>query len=228
MKDISMLLLDNNRSKAYLQNFIRYGFKPSFAIVMGDTAKQSGTETVFYNIPGFESSFDSGTSVYETLRVNSIPHVLIEHLDVNTPEVILHVSELKSEFLIYSGPAGVILKEDILNAGQTFIHAHPGLLPGFKGSTTVYYSMLLEKKIGCSVFEMNPEIDGGDILLMKTYPVPKSPIDFDLVVDPLVRAETLLEWLSSDDKSTKKNEKGRTFFIIHPVLKHLARLKNMQ
>jgi methionyl-tRNA formyltransferase len=134
---------------------------------------------------------------------------------------------MTSDYIIYSGPAGVILRDEILNAGKVFIHAHPGLLPEFKGSTTVYYSMLLKREIGCSVFAMNREIDCGEILLMKTFPVPMVPVDFDMVVDPLVRAETLLEWLASEDLTKISNGTGNTFYIIHPVLKHLARIKNL-
>jgi len=227
MKRFSMLLLNNNRSKAYLQNIIRCGYKPSSAVVMGDPTKQVKSESLIQTIPGFSSYFDSGKSIYETLDENGIPYAGVPHLDVNTPEVISHIKDMDAAYVIYSGPAGVILRDGILDAGKIFIHAHPGVLPDYKGSTTIYYSMLLRKELGCSVFTMNREIDGGEILLMKTFPVPMLPVDFDMVVDPLVRTDTLLEWLERDDLIPVPNDIGNTFYIVHPVLKHIARIKNL-
>ena len=75
---------------------------------------------------------------------------------------------------------------------------------------------------------MNREIDGGDILFMKSFQIPKFSVDFDMVLDPIIRTESLLEWLGSGVDSILPNGNGDTYYIIHPVLKHLARLKYQQ
>ena len=227
MKDFSILLLNNNRSKSYLQNFLRRGHKPNHAIVMGSEDAYGSTPSVMQAIEGYCCFFDSGISVFDTLRKHGIPHTAMGHMDVNSPEVAACAGSIETSHIIYSGPAGVILRDGILNVGKTFVHAHPGLLPDFKGSTTMYYSMLIKKEIGCSVIAMNREIDGGDILHMKTFKIPKNPIDFDMVLDPIVRTESLLEWLDKSDDQILPNGEGDTYYIIHPVLKHLARLKNV-
>lgn len=228
MKDFSILLLNNNRSKSYLQNFLRCGYVPRHAIVMGCEGAYSNSPSVIQTVKGYNCYFDSGISVFETLRLHGVPHTVMGHLDVNLPDVIKHAESIETQYIIYSGPAGVILRDDLLNTGKTFVHAHLGLLPDFKGSTTMYYSMLIKNKIGCSVIDMNREIDGGDILLMKSFQIPKSFVDFDMVLDPIIRTESLLSWLKRDVDAIVPNGDGNTYFIIHPVLKHLARLKHIE
>jgi methionyl-tRNA formyltransferase len=77
---------------------------------------------------------------------------------------------------------------------------------------------------------MNEGIDSGDILFQKEYPLVPQPVDYDTVVDPLVRAETLIALMQlchgdlSAVPSLRQADAGHTFYIIHPVLKHLALL----
>ena len=49
----------------------------------------------------------------------------------------------------------------------------------------------------------------------------------DQVYDPYIRSETLIEILKNnlietEDFIKQNSEKGNTYFIIHPVLKHIA------
>lgn len=225
-----MLLMDNNRSKAYLQNFLRLGFIPEHVFVLGEAMAGIYTkQKLIHRIPKCSCFFDEKESVYKTLEQNRIPYTPIGNMDVNAPDVCRYIKEADADYVIYSGLEGVILREGILDAGKSFIHAHSGTVPHFKGSTTVYYSMLLQKTIGCSVIFLGKEIDCGDILFTRSYPIPPQPVDFDMVVDPLIRAETLLTWLNEingDISGAATNPQnpadGNTYYIIHPVLKHLA------
>ena len=223
-KSFSIILMNNNRSKAYLQNFIRLRKFPDYALILGvvDDLKEKRNPQV-QKIPGISCWFDSEEDVRETLLQNNINYTAFSHLDVNAPDVIACVKKISSDYIVYSGPPGAILRDEILDTEKKFVHAHPGLLPDFKGSTTLYYSMLLSQSIGCSVIEMNREIDCGSIYLTRSYRIPPPVVNFDIVVDPLIRTETLIAWLQDNSNPIQQEKKGNTFYIIHPVLKHLAR-----
>ena len=67
--------------------------------------------------------------------------------DINSP-LLVKKSKLKSLSgkFIYSGYPGQIIKnEELLK--KKLIHCHSGDLPYFKGSTTIYYTLLSKKKI---------------------------------------------------------------------------------
>jgi len=227
-----IMLTDNNRSRAYIQNLVRTGFVPKTAIVLGNNwDMKSKTELQIGKIPMIDEWFDCNESVYETLLKAEIDYKTIDTKNPNEETVVKSISEINEKSLIYSGPGGIILKEPILSQGVRFFHAHPGILPQYKGSTTFYYSMILQQKIGCSVIEMALKLDSGDVVYEYEFVIQSEPHDYDQVVDPLVRTHTLIEWLKSVDgkptesKKRVQNSDGNTFYIIHPVLKHLAILK---
>ena len=63
------------------------------------------------------------------------------------------------------------------------------------------------------------------ILYKKEYKISQKNVDFDYVLDPLIRAKCLVEFLSLDDfeeSEQKEDEQSSTFYIIHPLLKHLT------
>ena len=84
---------------------------------------------------------------------------------------------------------------------------------------------------------MNEKIDSGQILLFTTYKISKkNKIDksqIDLVYDPYYRSLLLMKTLLKMKKihfNKKSGNKIKTnnldnYYIIHPVLKHLAILK---
>ena len=73
-------------------------------------------------------------------------------------------------------------------------------------------------------------IDSGPIVARRHYPPPPG-IDVDLVYDSVIRADLLVrvlrdfaetrEWPRIEDTGS-----GTTYYVIHPVLKHLALLSN--
>ncbi|SCG81931.1 methionyl-tRNA formyltransferase-like protein [Proteiniborus sp. DW1] len=240
MLDFSILLVNTNRSKAYLQNLIKRGFLPKSAIVLQDNnyvlPEQKGIDSIYKDtkqtlerkVKSIDISFDEKEHVITTLKNNNIEYCIANTLDVNSEEVINYVRECPSNYIIYSGPGGAILKKEILEQDKKFIHVHPGWLPDFKGSTTIYYSMLIENSIACSVILLDENIDSGPILYRKRFEVPKDiQIDFDVVLDPIVRASTLIDFMQNqtDEMMLREesfNNEGNVFYIVHPVLKHMA------
>lgn len=235
----SILLTNNNRSKSYLQNLIKIGFIPEFAIVLdnvefrpentlADMQQNSDSKQVSIQKSadtGFE--FDDKEHILTTLKKHKVNYVLLPTLEVNSEQVIQLVKQSPTKYILYSGAGGAILKKEILSQGKLFIHAHPGWLPEFRGSTTFYYSMLINQEVACSVFIMNEKIDAGKLLVRKRFLIKEKNIDYDRVLDPCVRTATLLEFFSNSEQYLKNEikinaDKANNFYIIHPVLKHLA------
>ncbi len=240
--NFSMLIINNNRSKAYLQNLVRNNFIPNKVIVLNDSnvtlvehtendklISQNTNQKFIQKIDSLDIFFDEKEHILKTLKENNIKFNVIDNLDINSKEVINEVTNTPDEYIVYSGPSSSILRKEILSKNKKFLHVHPGLLPKFRGSTTIYYSYLLESKIGCSVIILDNGIDEGSILYEKEYKILEKEIDFDYLLDPLVRAKTLVEFFQNkkiNPVNQKNNKDKTTFYIIHPVLKHLSIMKH--
>ena len=117
-----------------------------------------------------------------------------------------------------------------MHTEKKFLHIHPGKLPEYRGSTTIYYSLLQTNKVAATAIFLNEEIDKGNIICSKEFKFDFDAKLIDLVFDPLLRAEVLLAAIKllSKDKNCEKTQNslmGTDYFIIHPILKHLAILK---
>lgn len=150
--------------------------------------------------------------------------------DVNSMAVINEIEDINPELVIFSGYGGQILKEKHFNSHLPYLHMHPGYLPLERGSTTIYYSILNNKKCSVTAFFMTEQIDAGKIIIRKQYSNPSKGINIDYWYDNVIRADCLYEAINilvnkkysliQPDNLDVSEE----FFIIHPVLKHLALL----
>jgi methionyl-tRNA formyltransferase len=152
--------------------------------------------------------------------------------DIHSTHVIELIARAKPSVMIYSGYGGVLLRDCLIDCGKRFLHIHGGYLPEFKGSTTNYYSLISDKHIGASAIFLSNDIDSGPLLYRKKFSIPKSCLEIDHIYDSAARARVLVDVLK-DYKNNQKwsyltnvEEKSKLFYIIHPVLKHLAILKN--
>jgi methionyl-tRNA formyltransferase len=242
MIDFSILLVNNNRSKAYLQNLIKNGFLPKKAVVLNDKnvtlvehtendklISQDTNQKFIRKIDELDIEFDEKEHILKTIQKYKINYTILDTLDINSIQVIDEIKKIDEKYIVYSGPGGTILKKDILSLSKEFIHVHPGVLPEFRGSTTIYYSMLFNSTVGCSVIIFQEGIDEGPILYKNSYKILEEKIDFDYVLDPLIRAKTLIEFFKTNKVmpiQQTKDIKANTFYIIHPFLKHLSILKH--
>ena len=139
-----------------------------------------------------------------------------------------YILRQKSNIVIFSGYPGDIIKDKFLLSKKKFLHSHPGNLPDYKGSTTIYYSLLKEKKIFCSTLILNHKLDSGKNLLTKIYKTPKNIFDIDCKYDSKIRATNMIETLLSlknknkKNKNKKNNNKSNLYFVIHPVLRSIV------
>jgi len=237
----SMLLINNNRSKAYLQNLIKNGFIPEKIVLLNDsnvklpehtendlTIDKYTSQKFIRRLNDLDIQFDEKEHVLRTIRENNIEFSLVDSLDINSENVITEIGKLSSDYVVYSGPGGTILRKEILSLGKKFIHVHPGWLPAFRGSTTIYYSMLLNSEVGCSVILFEEGIDEGPILYRGKYTISEKGVDFDYVLDPLVRSRALIDFFKIGEvKPILQDEtcNANTFYIVHPLIKHCSILK---
>ena len=103
---------------------------------------------------------------------------------------------------------------------------HPGLTRKYRGSTCFYYSILNEGSAGVTAFIMDKGLDTGDIIYEKIFEKPQHRF-LDEIYDPHIRSEALLDimlqnLLNKQDFKKQDICEGETYFIIHPVLKHIA------
>jgi methionyl-tRNA formyltransferase len=138
------------------------------------------------------------------------------------------LGSLGQSIVIFCGPGGAIGRGPLFATGKRFLHMHPGRLPDYRGSTTIYYSLLSEGRIAVSALFLDPAIDAGPVVAVKEFEPPHDRTLIDHVFDPYIRAQLLVEVLE-DYRATggfaerpQSREEGNTFYIIHPVLKHLA------
>ena len=173
---------------------------------------------------GIEHGFDVSIPVKDTLERSNLRYHELNFVDINNSKLIEFVKQSKTDIFIFTG--GGILKNQILNAGPKFVHLHPGIVPNYRGSTCFYYSIINEDQCGVTVFFMDEKLDTGDIIFQKIFKKPNH-VFVDEIYDINIRSETLIEMLQKgllDNASYKKQDStiGETYFIIHPVLKHIA------
>lgn len=178
-----------------------------------------------------EAIFDANLPITAILDNLNIPYACSGSKDINDPKTIQMIHQRSEPVFIYSGFGGALLRKDVLSLGKRFLHVHGGYLPDFKGSTTNYFSLLIENTLGASAIFLSEEIDSGPVLLRRKFPPPRDRQAIDHIYDSGARAKILIETLQKHLKSGKwefelaENAGGETYYIIHPVLKHIAILE---
>lgn len=235
--DLPVILLcgDTNRAKAYLYTLqgipnlkvtaIYYGIEEnrvgSSTDIVIDKATSQYLENFGIGVPNFNLSTEDylvnyGIDFYHT-----------KERDVNSIEILNLLDESSAEYVIFAGYGGQILSAEHFRTSKKYIHCHPGWLPQERGSTTLYYSILRDKALSVTSFLMTAEIDKGKMLLRNSYPIPKHKVNIDVFVDNLLRADTLNKTLlniiyQQDTFVEGDNEENEEFYVIHPLLKHIA------
>jgi len=134
-----------------------------------------------------------------------------------------------NQYILFSGK-GIVSAS--LTENFSLIHIHPGKLPEYRGSTTLYYSILRENSLTASAFIMAQGIDTGEVIAEVTIAIADIfQYDLDYLVDPMIRTVVLVRLLLNYQKKEKlqslkqqsKNE--RTYYKIHPVLRHIVQRK---
>ena len=180
-----------------------------------------------------EIMFEPAVSIQETAAKYEIPIYLVESVaSANSDKVIDIVGHLSADVHILGGWSGDILREEALTRFGRVLHVHSGLVPRYRGSTTMYYSLLETGQISASAFFLTKGIDEGDCIAFDSFDFDGSLALMDHVYDPLVRAKVLLDAKKNISETDLKNvaqatnceegKKSGPHFVIHPVLKRIC------
>lgn len=237
LNEIGMLLASTPRSNAYLQALLRNNLFPVYILLLDDSEgkiapgqihPEALKEMMTDMALPIDAYFDLKISIPDIIRKNNIPCQVSPTCDVNSNWVVEHLTARPEKYFIYSGYGGVILKERLLECGKKFLHLHSGRVPDQRGSTTIYYSILTEDKCFVSALFLDKDIDTGALIKIKSYDKPANGELIDYIYDPYIRSDLLVDvvkdYLKDGRFYTQPQQKeiGETYFIIHPVLKHIA------
>lgn len=85
------------------------------------------------------------------------------------------------------GDEGVIISvlfADIIKEfrpGVRYYNFHPGILPEYAGSATLSWSIINgEREAGCTLHELTDEVDAGDIIEIRKFPITETDTSGDL------------------------------------------------
>ena len=231
-KDILFVCGDTMRTKAYLQAMIKADYLPGRCLIMTQMRKDLETKVINKTEPKKnEPYFDADAPLLWLLQQAKIPYGFLESKDVNSNIVTEALKTAPEPYIIYSGYGGYILKSNLFQIGKRYIHVHAGILPKYRGSTTAYYSILQEGYIGASAIFLEEKLDAGDIICENKFPLPPSDVNIDYIYEPYTRSQVLVQALKQYKEQGRfmahrqSQDEAETYYIIHPVLKHLAILK---
>lgn len=192
----SLLLSDNLRSKIYMDIFKK--------------------NKIFFNFIFFYNYKKKINYPY----CNKIYYFKEKKINQNIKNKIL---KKKIKDIIISPSDGEILNYKFFKNLNIF-HCHPGKLPDFKGSCTIYYSILETKKIFCSVFKINKKIDQGKIFYIQKFKIPRWNKNQYIKFDYTIRAKTLVNFIKKKNKyNYKRKKKFRLpYYIPHPLIRSLV------
>jgi methionyl-tRNA formyltransferase len=134
----------------------------------------------------------------------------------------------KPALVVYSGYAGQLVPAALLQC-YPVLHVHSGWLPDYRGSTTLYYQVIEQGSCAASALLLDERIDTGPVLARKQYPLPPSGTDVDYLYDNMIRADLLVtvlaQWRNGVPwQRMSQQTDSPPYFIIHPLLKHMALL----
>jgi len=230
-QDVTFIAAYSARSRAYAQAIQRAGLELKTVILYGDPDLDTRTAISLTNSAPVDGLFTPDLSIplRETCAETGWHIKHIASNNINSEKIFACVSSLDSEVFIFSGYPGQIVKAPLINSGFNLLHIHAGWLPEYRGSTTIYYSWLLDGRCGVSALLLDDGIDTGPVIARQYYPAPPTNIDVDTLYDNSIRADLLVKVLRTFFKrgelpKIEADGKEQTFYVIHPVLKHLALL----
>lgn len=202
-KSLSVILANTNRSKFYFNELKK--------------KKYFLDNIIFYtNKKNFNFLKDLKNYKYK----NNLK--ILKTNDINSASIEKEVLKIKSKYILFSGYNAEILKSGKI-LKKNIIHCHPGLLPKFRGSTVIYYSMIETNKINVSIFRISRNIDEGKVLFTKKINYPKNKYEIEKNFDHIIRAKTLISFLKQ--KKTKfnklKSKYSSFYYIAHPIIRNI-------
>ncbi|OYT52916.1 MAG: hypothetical protein B6U72_07240 [Candidatus Altiarchaeales archaeon ex4484_2] len=223
LQDVGIIVFPSPRARAYLQALMKAEYHPAYAVLVDRVYEPE----IKVSDSIKKSFFDIERTEKETLRKMGVEYASLNAKDINDKSIYDAIKDCPQRMFIYTG--GGIVGNKLLSL-KKLIHIHPGIVPAYRGSTCFYYSIIKEGTIGMSAMFLSEDIDEGSVLGGRIYDVIEG-VDIDYILDPYLRSQFLVEVLTSyvDENgfnpTMQSPNGGETYYIIHPVLKHIAILK---
>lgn len=111
-------------------------------------------------------------SITEVAHQYNIPVKKVNSL--SDPELLKEIQQLEPDYIF--SVVGQILKPNVFNSlPKKILNAHGSYLPEYRGPAQyIWYLLNNDTEYGVTLHFMTPEIDAGDILLQKKYPLPSA------------------------------------------------------
>lgn len=229
---IMLIGADTPRARAYASSIERLGLGPIEGLFYG---QQNGKSPPLAKEGG---SLDAlrlpviSEPVSEIFSRNSWHLQWMNADTINAACCVEALANLKPALAIFAGRGGEVVSETVLSLGIPILHMHPGALPEQRGSTTIYYSILERRPCAVTAFLLEAEIDAGLPLAISSYPPPPASVDLDILFDCAIRSDTMIQVLDHYRRYNRLPQvdpacamgSSSLYFVVHPVLKHLALL----
>ena len=229
LRGVTFLAAQTARSQAYLQALVANNLHPENVIILGEDRllenqdKQRLDSWQGIALPDLTEPI-SLTCERAGITVSHSPRD-----EVNAEETMRCILDAAPQVVIYSGVGGQIVSDHILDSGHRFLHMHSGWLPEYRGSTTLYYALLDGELPAVTALFLDRTIDTGPVVAKRHYPKPPFHMDLDQVYDSAIRADLLVQVMREYETTGifpllehQNPDKGDTYYVIHPVLKHVA------
>lgn len=233
--NVTLLLADTMRSRAYAQSLLAYGFRVGNILVMTSSSQKKWGQSEQRLAPPILGAFgdvfipDLRVSLEDTCQRLSSNIEVLDTGSVNSQAVIETLKVFSPELVLFSGFGGEIVHGDVLSAAGPFLHMHAGWLPEFRGSTTIYYSFMMSGKAGVSAILLSSGIDTGEVLFRELYPLPPCDMEIDYYYDGMIRSDVMIRVLSYyythkqlPESQVQDQKEGETYYVIHPLLKTVS------
>ena len=129
-----------------------------------------------YNFPINIKLVITNNSKAEGLKIAKKNSIAFKIIDIKKRsfenEIIKYLKIYDISLICLAGYMQIISKKFLNRYGKDIINIHPSLLPKYKGLNT--FSRVIknrDKKTGCSVHHVNDKLDGGKIIIQKSFEV---------------------------------------------------------
>ncbi len=199
---------------------------PEFAVASLDALVKAGYDIIAV-VTAPDKPAGRGLKMHESaVKQYAVAHglPLLQPIKLKDPDFIQALQELKADLQIVV--AFRMLPEVVWNMPPMgTINLHGSLLPQYRGAAPINWAVINgEKETGVTTFKLKHEIDTGNILLQRSFPIGENETAGE-VHDrmKLIGADLLVETVNGFKNNTLK-EKPQDIFSENLLLKHAPKI----
>jgi len=224
-----LLVARTTRSQAYVQALAARGLRTEHLFVYGDAGKTQRAPDGIERCELPDLFVPDLTLTLEQAAIRDGWQTrYLDAYALDDPGLVAAIRDQAPRLIVFSGyPAQMV--PPALTQIAPVLHCHSGALPRYRGSTTLYYALLEGQRPAVSALLVDAGIDSGRIVAMQDYAPPPPGADIDHLFDGAIRADLLTTVLAEYARDgsfvrtvAETAEQGQLYFIVHPVLKHIA------